>query len=29
LVGGQIPFHGEVLLSLQRMNRVIAMDAPA
>jgi FAD/FMN-containing dehydrogenase len=28
LVGGQIPFHGEVLLSLQRMNRVIAVDAP-
>jgi FAD/FMN-containing dehydrogenase len=28
LVGGQIPFHGEVLLSLQRMNRVREMDAP-
>ncbi len=28
LVGGQIPFHGEVLLSLQRMNRVRAVDAP-
>jgi len=27
LVGGQIPFHGEVLLSLQRMNRVRNMDA--
>src|ERR1700709_2146166 len=26
LVGGQIPFHGEVLLSLGRMNRVAAMD---
>jgi FAD/FMN-containing dehydrogenase len=28
LVGGQIPFHGEVLLSLQRMKSVRAMDAP-
>jgi len=27
LVGGQIPFHGEVLLSLSRMNRVRAVDA--
>ena len=27
LVGGQIPFHGEVLLSLQRMNHVRDMDA--
>ena len=26
LVGGQIPFHGEVLLSLSRMNRVRALD---
>ena len=26
LVGGQIPFHGEVLLSLQRMNRIIGVD---
>ena len=26
LVGGQIPFHGEVLLSLKRMNRVRAVD---
>jgi FAD/FMN-containing dehydrogenase len=26
LVGGQIPFHGEVLLSLKRMNRVRALD---
>ena len=26
LVGGQIPFHGEVLLSLKRMNRVRAID---
>ncbi len=28
LVGGQIPLHGEVLLSLQRMNRIRAMDRP-
>ena len=27
LVGGQIPFHGEVLLSLQRMNTIRAVDA--
>lgn len=27
LVGGQIPFHGEVLLSLSRMNRIRAVDA--
>ena len=27
LVGGQIPFHGEVLLSLARMNRVMNIDA--
>src|ERR1700722_3727191 len=26
LVGGQIPFHGEVLLSLQRMNRIPGVD---
>ncbi|HEX2761106.1 MAG TPA: FAD-binding oxidoreductase, partial [Rhizomicrobium sp.] len=26
LVGGQIPFHGEVLLSLKRMNRIRAVD---
>ena len=26
LVGGQIPFHGEVLLSLQRMNRILGVD---
>jgi FAD/FMN-containing dehydrogenase len=26
LVGGQIPFHGEVLLSLSRMNRIRALD---
>jgi FAD/FMN-containing dehydrogenase len=26
LVGGQIPLHGEVLLSLKRMNRVRALD---
>ncbi|HWY60909.1 MAG TPA: FAD-binding oxidoreductase [Rhizomicrobium sp.] len=26
LVGGQIPFHGEVLLSLQRMNRIPSLD---
>jgi FAD/FMN-containing dehydrogenase len=26
LVGGQIPFHGEVLLSLKRMNKVRALD---
>ncbi|HEY4942521.1 MAG TPA: FAD-binding oxidoreductase [Rhizomicrobium sp.] len=29
LVGGQIPFDGEVLLSLSRMNRVLALDASA
>ena len=28
LVGGQIPLHGEVLLSLKRMNRIRQMDAP-
>ena len=28
LVGGQIPLHGEILLSLQRMNRIRHMDAP-
>ena len=28
LVGGQIPFHGEVLLSLARMNRIRGVDAP-
>jgi FAD/FMN-containing dehydrogenase len=28
LVGGQIPLHGEVLLSLKRMNRIRHMDAP-
>ncbi|HTO39601.1 MAG TPA: FAD-binding oxidoreductase, partial [Rhizomicrobium sp.] len=27
LVGGQIPFHGEVLLSLSRMNRIRTVDA--
>lgn len=27
LVGGQIPFHGEVLLSLSRMNRIRHIDA--
>jgi FAD/FMN-containing dehydrogenase len=27
LVGGQIPFHGEVLLSLQRMNAIRSADA--
>ncbi|MBN9590911.1 MAG: FAD-binding oxidoreductase [Alphaproteobacteria bacterium] len=27
LVGGQIPFHGEVLLSLARMNKIRAVDA--
>jgi FAD/FMN-containing dehydrogenase len=27
LVGGQIPFHGEVLLSLARMNRIRTVDA--
>jgi len=27
LVGGQIPFHGEVLLSLSRMNRIRQVDA--
>jgi FAD/FMN-containing dehydrogenase len=26
LVGGQIPFHGEVLLSLSRMNQIRALD---
>jgi FAD/FMN-containing dehydrogenase len=26
LVGGQIPFHGEVLLSLKRMNRIRGLD---
>ena len=26
LVGGQIPFHGEVLLSLKRMNRIRGVD---
>jgi FAD/FMN-containing dehydrogenase len=29
LVGGQIPFDGEVLLSLSRLNRVRALDAAA
>jgi len=28
LVGAQIPLHGEVLLSLKRMNRIRALDAP-
>ena len=28
LVGGQIPFDNEVLLSLSRMNRIRAVDAP-
>src|SRR3569833_2468339 len=28
LVGAQIPLHGEVLLSLKRMNRMRAIDAP-
>jgi FAD/FMN-containing dehydrogenase len=27
LVGGQIPFHGEVLLSLQRMSKIRTVDA--
>jgi FAD/FMN-containing dehydrogenase len=27
LVGGQIPFHGEILLSLERMNAIRAVDA--
>jgi FAD/FMN-containing dehydrogenase len=27
LVGGQIPFHGEVLLSLERMNAIRTVDA--
>ena len=27
LVGGQIPVHGEVLLSLQRMNKILNLDA--
>src|ERR1700761_791801 len=26
LVGGQLPLHGEVLLSLKRMNRVRSVD---
>jgi FAD/FMN-containing dehydrogenase len=29
LVGAQIPFNGEVLLSLARMNKVRGLDAPA
>ena len=29
LVGAQIPFDGEIVLSLTRMNRVRALDAPA
>ena len=29
LVGGQIPFSGEILLSLTRMNRIRALDAAA
>jgi FAD/FMN-containing dehydrogenase len=29
LVGGQIPFDGEVILSLERMNRLRALDAAA
>ncbi|HEX3674784.1 MAG TPA: FAD-binding oxidoreductase [Rhizomicrobium sp.] len=29
LVGGQIPLHGEVLLSLARMNRIRSVDAAA
>ena len=28
LVGGQIPLHGEILLSLKRMNHIHAIDAP-
>ena len=28
LVGGQIPFHGEVLLSLQRLKSLRVLDAP-
>jgi FAD/FMN-containing dehydrogenase len=28
LVGAQIPLHGEVLLSLKRMNRIRGVDAP-
>ena len=28
LVGGQIPFEGEILLTLSRMNRVRAIDVP-
>ncbi|HEX2760520.1 MAG TPA: FAD-binding protein, partial [Rhizomicrobium sp.] len=28
LVGAQIPLHGEVLLSLKRMNRIRTVDAP-
>lgn len=28
LVGAQIPLHGEVLLSLKRMNRIRALDVP-
>ena len=27
LVGGQIPFHGEVLLSLKRLNKIRGLDA--
>jgi FAD/FMN-containing dehydrogenase len=29
LVGGQIPFHGEVLLSTKRLNKVRAVDSHA
>jgi FAD/FMN-containing dehydrogenase len=29
LVGGQIPFHGEVLLSTKRLNKIRAIDAHA
>jgi FAD/FMN-containing dehydrogenase len=28
LVGGQIPLHGEILLSLARMNRIRSIDVP-
>ena len=28
LVGGQIPLHGEILLSFKRLNRIRAVDAP-
>ncbi|HSC60063.1 MAG TPA: FAD-binding oxidoreductase [Rhizomicrobium sp.] len=28
LVGGQIPFHNEIILSLSRMNRIRDVDAP-